>query len=186
MSVDDHDQNRQSHAGWHCELVPNLTSVNEEVGWLITEVATLRTEVGRLRAEQERQSDILQQVTVKKARTAEHPLPDGDQLNRPAPPTRRAPAPPKGKGKGKEMDPRDWELDMSGFPAGIYKANEIRDTGLPLYHVWKKTGQPGVWSQDAWCLLCGKWSEEGHRASKSHLNQLWHMLDAGWPDYEVQ
>ena len=186
MSVDDHDQNRQSHAGWHnCELVPNLTSVNEEVGWLMTEVATLRTELGRLRAEQERQSEILQEVTVKKARTA--PLPDGDQLKRSPPPTRRAPAPPKGKGKGKELDAKNWEVDKEGYPVGIYKANEIGDTGLPWYHVWKKTGQPGsLWSQDAWCLLCGKWSDEGHRASKSHLNQLWHMLDAGWPDYEVQ
>ena len=68
MSVDDHDQNRG------CELVPNLTSVNEEVGWLMKEVATLRTEVEELKQQ------------LKKARTAEH-LPDGDQLNRPDPPT---------------------------------------------------------------------------------------------------
>ena len=165
--------------------MPNLTSVNEEVGLLITEVATLRTEVGRLRAEQERQSDILQQV--KKARTAEHPLPDGDQLNRPAPPTRRAPAPPKGKGKGKELDAKNWEVDNEGYPVGIYKANEIiGDTGLPWYHVWRKTGDSGIWARHAFCLLCNKYSEEGHRGSKQHLNQLWHMLEAGWPAYELQ
>ena len=167
MSVEDHDQNRG------CELVPNLSILNEEVGWLMREVERLGKEV-----------EELKQV-FKKARTAEH-LPDGDQLNRPDPPTRRAPAPPNFKGKGKDMDARNWDKDSEGYPVGIYKANEIQDTGLPWYHIWKETGDSGIWATHAFCLLCGKYSEEGHRASKSHLNQLWHMLDAGWPDYEVQ
>ena len=171
MSVEDHDQNRATG----CELVPNLSILNEEVGWLMKEVTVLRTEVTELNQ------------VFKKARTAEH-LPDGDQLKRSPPPTRRAPAPPKGKGKGKgkELDAKNWEMDKEGYPVGIYKANEIQDTGLPWYHIWKETGDSGIWARHAFCLLCNKYSEEGHRGSKQHLNQLWHMLDAGWPDYELQ